>query len=84
MGRSRGFLLGTNTRFGGNIKKIIYSTEHPSYIKLSGILSEHGLMGAKEDILIQAILNVLLPKNTLTENDCITQGIDILGDEWEY
>ena len=66
------------------MKNKIYSVEHPSYIKLSGILSEHGLMGAKEDILIQAILNVLLPKKTITENDCITHGVDVLGDEWCY
>lgn len=66
------------------MKNKIYSTEHPSYIKLSAVLDQHGLMGAKEDEMIQAILNVLLPKTTITENDCITHGIDVLGDEWCY
>jgi hypothetical protein len=66
------------------MKNKIYSVEHPQYIKLVGVLDEHGLMGAKEDEMIQAILNALLPKNSITENDCITHGIDILGDEWEY
>ena len=65
-------------------KKIIYPTGHPSYIKLSAVLDAHGLMGDKEDDMIQAILNVLLPKPTITENDCITHGIDVLGDEWCY
>ena len=66
------------------MKNKIYSTEHPQYIKLVGVLDEHGLMGAKEDVMIQDILNVLNKKTTITENDCITHGIDILGDEWEY
>ena len=66
------------------MKNKIYSVEHPQYIRLAGILSEHGLMGEKEDGMIQAILNALSAKKSITENDCITHGIDVLGDEWEY
>ena len=65
------------------MKNKIYSTEHPSYIKVSAVLSAHGLMGAKEDNMIQDILNALAAKNTITGNDAITHGIDTLGDEWE-
>ena len=80
-------MLGTNTNSRGNIKEMknkIYSVEHPQYIKLSAVLDQHGLMGSKEDVMIQDILNALSAKKTITENDCITHGIDILGDEWEY
>ena len=65
------------------MKNKIYSTEHPSYIKLSAVLDEHGLMGASEDVMIQDILNTLAAKNTITGNDHITHGADTLGDEWE-
>tara|TARA_Y100001951_G_C11223865_1_gene230461 strand:+ start:561 stop:857 length:297 start_codon:yes stop_codon:yes gene_type:complete len=40
-------------------EKIIYSIGHPSYIKLSAVLDDHGLMSDKEDELIQDILNTL-------------------------
>ena len=65
------------------MKNKIYSTEHPSYIKLSAVLDEHGLMGSKEDEMIQDILNTLAAKRTITGNDHITHGADTLGDEWE-
>ena len=71
------------------MKNKIYSTEHPQYIKLAGVLDEHGLMGASEDVMIQDILNTLNTETTITGNDSITRGgyahgIDIVGDEWEY
>ena len=64
----------------------IYSTEHPQYIKVSAVLDEHGLMGAKEDVMSQDILNALAAKNTITGNNSITRhdhGVGRLGDEWE-
>ena len=64
------------------MKNKIYSTEHPQYIKLAGVLDEHGLMGASEDVMIQDILNALNMKKTITGNDHITHGADTLGDEW--
>ncbi|HIK66360.1 MAG TPA: hypothetical protein EYF95_00140 [Flavobacteriales bacterium] len=63
------------------MKHTIYTPEHPQYIKLAAVLSEHGLMGAKEDTMIQAILNALNMKKTITGNDHITHGADTLGDE---
>ena len=65
------------------MKNKIYSVEHPQYIKLAAVLSDHGLMGAKEDVMIQDILNTLAVKRTITGNDHITHGADTLGDEWE-
>ena len=69
-------------------EKIIYPTGHPSYIKLSAVLDEHGLMGSKEDELIQDILNTLGVLETVERTPemhrpGIDHGIDTLGDELE-
>ena len=61
------------------MKNRIYSAEHPSYIKLSAILDEHGLMSEKEDEMIQDILNILTDETAAGMH----HGIDTLGDEWE-
>ena len=67
-------------------EKIIYSTEHPSYIKLSAVLDDHGLMSDKEDELIQDILNTLDVLETVERTPemhrpSFAHGIDTLGDE---
>ena len=71
-------------------EKIIYSTGHPQYIKLSAVLDEHGLMGSKEDELIQDILNILgVPEmvertpemHAPLHKRFYDHGIGILGDE---
>ena len=73
-------------------EKIIYSTGHPQYIKLSAVLDEHGLMGSKEDELIQDILNTLDVLETVERTPEMyaplhkrfyDHGIGILGDESE-
>ena len=66
-------------------EKIIYSTGHPSYIKLSAVLDDHGLMSDKEDELIQDILNTLgvpeMVERTPLHKRFYDHGIDTLGDE---
>ena len=71
-------------------EKIIYSTGHPSYIKLSAVLDDHGLMSDKEDELIQDILNILgVPEmvertpemHAPLHKRFYDHGIGILGDE---
>ena len=67
-------------------EKIIYPTGHPSYIKLSAVLDEHGLMGSKEDGMIQDILNTLGVLETVERTPemhrpSFAHGIDTLGDE---
>ena len=73
-------------------EKIIYSIGHPQYIKLSAVLDEHGLMGSKEDELIQDILNILgVPEmvertpemHAPLHKRFYDHGIGILGDESE-
>ena len=71
-------------------EKIIYSVGHPSYIKLSAVLDDHGLMSDKEDELIQDILNILgVPEmvertpemHAPLHKRFYDHGIGILGDE---
>tara|TARA_B100001971_G_C17712313_1_gene297082 strand:+ start:284 stop:511 length:228 start_codon:yes stop_codon:yes gene_type:complete len=71
-------------------EKIIYSVGHPSYIKLSAVLDDHGLMSDKEDKLIQDILNTLDVLETVERTPEMyaplhkrfyDHGIDTLGDE---
>ena len=66
-------------------EKIIYSVGHPSYIKLSAVLEDHGLMSDKEDELIQDILNTLgvpeMVERTPLHKRFYDHGIDTLGDE---
>ena len=67
-------------------EKIIYPTGHPSYIKLSAVLDAHGLMGDKEDGMIQDILNTLGVLETVERTPemhrpSFAHGIDTLGDE---
>ena len=62
-------------------EKIIYSTGHPSYIKLSAVLDDHGLMSDKEDELIQDILNILGVPEMVHPKTPYEHGIDTIGDE---
>ena len=71
-------------------EKIIYLAGHSSYIKLSAVLDEHGLMADKEDELIQDILNTLGVPEMVERTPEIhaplhkrfyDHGIDTLGDE---